>query len=1697
MKERVEALCAKLQAAVDKRAYDEIIAAAQAVLREDPGNASALEYLTCAYVEKGDKKKALEAALDFSARWPDLFMAQFLVARGHHLREEYGETLKILLQLEKQNVNVSAQKRGLLYNLLGNTYKILGETKRSLYYFEKAILPELDSTTLAENYDSYLFNLHYPDGISSKTLYQAHVRYSEIFSKIKRYRHSPASREKPLDNRIRVGYISPDIRDHVVIFFSYKLFTAYDKEKFHVTCYMRGTEDAISREIQSKVDAWRNVSRMSDVETARLIYEDRIDILVELAGHTKGNALSVLAYKPAPVQLCGIGYFDTTGLKTVDYFLTDRHCDPPGQNDAQFVERLIRLPHSHFCYTAPDTALPCGETPCLRNGFVTFGSFNNFSKTTDAMLLVWKRILQALPGSKLILKNSLFNGAYGREYTKKRLARLGFSLAQVEFRPETAVYLPEYREIDIALDTYPYPGGGTSCDALYMGVPVITLVGERHGSRFGYSLLKNLALEDCIAFSAEEYVEKALALAGDEDRLNCLHLHLRERMQISPLMDGSLYMREIETAYLEIWRAFLEGREVQCRWEDDFSRLSQAKEFERLCADALNAGAYYRVHEVYVRAREIETESASLALTAARAYLALREYARAFNAAQRACEQGADSIQAKWIAAEASERRFDTESAIRLYQEILIACAERVDERRLEMEQKAWIALIQLYNCVLGDARTCMQGHLMLMQCFKTEEAKGRVYSAFLMTMHYESQVKEEWLFFLHRRFEQFFRQIPRYEHNRKPAECKKLRIGYLSPDFRQHAVAFFCYQLLSKHDKERFEVICYALAGSFDKTTEQLRGFGQQWRDLRDLAPDEAAKIIYEDQIDILFELAGHTTNNGLPILAYRPAPVQISGIGYFDTTGLSVVDYFLTDVHVDPPGHNDPYFTEKLLRLAHSHLCYTARSDAPLCAAAPFLRNGYVTFCSFNAAAKLTDEVLLVWKRILERLPDARLLLKNSTFRSAYGRECAQERFKRLGLPLERICMRSQDAFFMQEYLEADIALDTFPYPGGATTCDALYMGVPVVTLTGKRHGARFGYSILKNIGLEACIAFSQEEYIEKAVSLARDETRLQELHLHLRAQMQASPLMNGMLYTREIEAAYIGVWQAYLSAREGKGPIGDVSKIAERCWAALQQKDYALLLYLAQEWLAGDAENGDAHFFLARAYFKLRAFDDAISYAEAALQKGSCYAVEAYQILGMTQIEKQEYIQAANAFAQGLAIVRKKANGSKRWIASLAQSLGVLRTKLGEYEVGRNLHLLASQASVTLKSRVESYSSYLLALHCDPSVSPEALSEAHRRYAEFFVQVKPYRSNLHRRGKIKIGYLSPDFRQHVMLYFYYQLLAHYDKTQFHVTCYSLGPEDVFTEHLRGLVDDWRDLRGKSYEEAAAAIYADEIDILYDLAGHSGGSGLPILAYRPAAVQLSGLGYMSTTGLPAVDFFVGDVFTDPFPQDDVYFTERLLRLSRSHFCYTGRSDVGRSEGAPCKKNGYVTFCSFNRYDKLTDEMLAAWKEILDRTPAARLVLKCKVFASGEVQALVRQRLTRLGFTSQSVELRPETRRYMDEYLDMDIALDTYPYQGGGTTCDALYMGVPVVTLMGDCHSRRFGYSILKNAGLEELVAEDFASYVDKAVALAGDAELLDVLHKNLRNMLLKSPLLDERAYVQEMETLYKYLAENGAESF
>lgn len=512
-----------------------------------------------AHIEAGETEKALSEAKRLLKLLPRDAYVCFLFLRARFLSGERGLTFE-LADAIKNGENLTPPIAEKLYNLLGQCYRFLGESKKAAEAYKKAAEMVEQRELKALNYGNYLFNLHYGGNLSPVEARSEAFGYGKLFEGVRRFSHNG----KTDRSKLKIGYISPDLREHVVLKFVWALMKHYDRERFAVICYARGNEDAYSEKIKEFVDGWRSIAGLSSEAAAKLIYDDEIDILFDFAGHTKNSCLPVLAHKPAPVQISGIGYFASTGLAAVDYFLSDKYLagidtyEVTITKSEEFTEKLIVLPHSHFCYSPFANVPEVGVLPYGKNGFITFGSLNNFTKVTDEVLSAWAKILERVPYSKLFLQTEIFDRKEGRAAAEEKLKRAGIDLARVECRGFVRDYLSAYNEIDLALDTFPYPGGGTTLDALYMGVPVVSLTGRLHGERFGYSILSNLRIEELCASSVEDYIEKAVLFASDVDTLVILRQNLRSLLKKSPLMDAKNYVREIEEAYEIIWKRYLE-----------------------------------------------------------------------------------------------------------------------------------------------------------------------------------------------------------------------------------------------------------------------------------------------------------------------------------------------------------------------------------------------------------------------------------------------------------------------------------------------------------------------------------------------------------------------------------------------------------------------------------------------------------------------------------------------------------------------------------------------------------------------------------------------------------------------------------------------------------------------------------------------------------------------------------------------------------------------------------------------------------------------------------------------------------------------------------------------------------------------------------------------------------------------------------
>ena len=433
----------------------------------------------------------------------------------------------------------------------------------------------------------------------------------------------------------------------------------------------------------------------------------------------------------------------------------------------------------------------------------------------------------------------------------------------------------------------------------------------------------------------------------------------------------------------------------------------------------------------------------------------------------------------------------------------------------------------EAYNNIGIVFKDC--GHLgNAIECYKTSLGLkpdfSKVHSDLLLAMNYDLTIGLEGIFlesldWWRRHGEPHADKFHHKDHN----PSGRLRIGYVSPDFRGHSVSYFFLPLLMAHDRNEVEVFCYAEVKRPDEMTVRIRDLSDHWRSTVGLGDDAVARQIYEDRIDILVDLAGHTANNRLPVFARKPAPVQVTWLGYPGTTGMPVIDYRFTDEVADPEGDGDGYYSETLVRLKNGFLCYLPPDGAPDVASLPVLEAGGITFGSFNNLPKLNERVIEVWSEILLQVPGSSLLVKSRQLADESTRRRYMDLFIKNGVIPDSINMLPSTSSILEHldlYNRVDIALDPFPYNGTTTTCEALWMGVPVVTLRGNRHSSRVGASILTRVGLKELVAETENDYISKGAGLTRDLGRLKALRKGMRRLMKESYLCDAGSFARSVE-------------------------------------------------------------------------------------------------------------------------------------------------------------------------------------------------------------------------------------------------------------------------------------------------------------------------------------------------------------------------------------------------------------------------------------------------------------------------------------------------------------------------------------------------------------------------------------------------
>ncbi len=1121
---------------------------------------------------------------------------------------------------------------------LGSLLQTQGRLREAQASLRRAL--ELNPNDAA-SHSVLLFCMSQNEAVDAAALFAEHVRFGAQFEAPLRAQWQPHSNSREPDRCLQVGFVSGDLRNHALASFIEPVLAhlgAHAALALHAYAN-HVADDSVSQRLRGYVSHWHAVAGLSDAALAEKIRADGIDILIDLSGHTADNRLLSFARKPAPLQLSWMGYPGSTGLRAMDYYLSDRFLLPPGQFDAQFTEKLIYLPASApFLPTA--AAPPVSALPALKNGHLTFGSFNRPSKLSRAVIALWSQLLRAVPGSRMLLGAMREDGQH--DTLIAWFAEAGIARERLDFHARSSLqdYLALHQQVDVCLDTFPYNGGTTTLHALWMGVPTLTLAGATVAGRTGAGILGHVGLEALIAQDEAAFVRQGLALVADVAELAQLRAGLRERFAQSVPSQPGLIAAGLERALRSIWQRWCMGlppaplevsvpatgphRDAIPKRKDApemTGGLPEPQEIDALLA-LYGQGRFSEVETLAysltqrfprhgfswkmlaaVLQQQRRLEDALAPMQTAVALLpqdaeahsnlgitlkSCNRLTEAETSHRRALELNPASAEAhnnlgvtlksqgRLSEAEASYRRaLELQPAYihahgnlgNLFKELgRLPEAEAAFRRALELRPEDALAqgnlgaLLQLQGR-LADAEVCYRralelrpedivthsnlGTLLgslgrlteaeasLRQALALQPNYAEAHSNLLFCMSQNEAVDAAALFAEHVRFGAQFEaplraQWQPHSNSREPDRC--LQVGFVSGDLRNHALASFIEPVLA-HLGAHAALALHAYANHVadDSVSQRLRGYVSHWHAVAGLSDAALAEKIRADGIDILIDLSGHTADNRLLSFARKPAPLQLSWMGYPGSTGLRAMDYYLSDRFLLPPGQFDAQFTEKLIYLPAS-APFLPTAAAPPVSALPALKNGHLTFGSFNRPSKLSRAVIALWSQLLRAVPGSRMLL--GAMREDGQHDTLIAWFAEAGIARERLDFHARSS--LQDYLalhqQVDVCLDTFPYNGGTTTLHALWMGVPTLTLAGATVAGRTGAGILGHVGLEALIAQDEAAFVRQGLALVADVAELAQLRAGLRERFAQSVPSQPGLIAAGLERALRSIWQRW---------------------------------------------------------------------------------------------------------------------------------------------------------------------------------------------------------------------------------------------------------------------------------------------------------------------------------------------------------------------------------------------------------------------------------------------------------------------------------------------------------------------------------------------------------------------------------------
>jgi protein O-GlcNAc transferase len=894
-----------------------------------------------------------------------------------------------------------------------------------------------------------------------------------------------------------------------------------------------------------------------------------------------------------------------------------------------------------------------------------------------------------------------------------------------------------------------------------------------------------------------------------------------------------------------------------------------------------------------------------------------------------------------------------------------------------------------------------------------------------------------------------------------------KLRVAYLSGDLRRHSVGYFIESLFEAHDRSRIELTAYHSSRHFDEVSARLKACTDHWVPCASLSDAELLKRIRADAVDVLIDLSGATADGRPEVFAQRAAPLQCSYLGYPTTTGIAAMDVRISDWAIDPPGH-ERFSSETVLRCRDGMFCYRPDSDADV-GEPPHLRNGFITFGSFNNLPKYSEETFTAWAEVLKQVPRSKLLIKTKALGDASIRHLVLERFAALGVAGERLIFnpwRPDLRSHLELYREIDIALDTFPYNGATTTCEALWAGVPVVSRQGLTHTSRMGTSILTALGRTEWIAADAPAFVAIASELARSPQVLAEFRANARRLMRESPLMNAAAHARDFEDLLFQAWQSRCEAAPAPVEAATLAIALTSGHALSAQGEHEAALAAYRGAVSAAPNDLLAQWGVARTLANLERVDESIAALRRVLELDPA-AGPAWFLLGGLHDHQGRVAASRECYDKAYALSPLDAIRIGRGL--LLPAVVPFGT---EIEALRADHESALRALLTLPLRL---ADPLLELNARVVNGYFRLAyhglgnrKLHELYAALMLKACPSLAWVaphcragaapRRAGPMRVGFISRFFRQHSIGKTSVGLIEQLARPEFHVTALFVPPRrgDAMAQRIAAAADAVC-LLPQGLAESREAIARLELDALFyqdiGMEPHS-----YCLAFaRLAPVQCVSFGHPDTTGIPNIDWWISSEGFEPEGAQH-HYSERLLKLQGvGTLAYydrpvlqpqeaIGRAGFGLPEGVPLLACPQALF----KFHPEMDDLLAA---ILRRLPGAKLLL-----VQGDVPAYREQLLARWqargdGIDRAAVFFPPlQHQSFLALFAVADAVLDTLHFNAMNSNLEALALGAPVVTLPKAFQRGRHTQAMYRRMGYTELIAGDEAHYVDLAVRLCTD---------------------------------------------